>query len=110
MSDYDPIFDDRFITEVALDNDGRLYALIYAKPDVEFNYEASDLTPLLHIFEVASHAIPLDDEFDTTDPHVRGPYDLNQLNRFYNESGLADVVTTYYDDEGAEYYVYINTD
>lgn len=110
MSDYNPVFDDRFIGEVVLDRAGGLIALIYAKPDVESRWEASDLTPLINILQFAQDAQPIDDEFDKTDPHVRGPYDLGQLNKFYNESGLKDVVTTYYDEDENRYYVYINTD
>lgn len=110
MSDYDPLLDDRFISETALTAGGGLYALIYGTPDFGLDFDAQDLTPLINILEFASEATPLSDDFDFEDEHVRGPYDINQLNMFYKDSGLKDVVSCYIDEDEYQYYVYINTD
>lgn len=110
MSDFNPLLDDFEIGRVDLTSDGGLYAIVYSEPDFTPFFDDFDLTPLIGILDNAENAIPIDDDFDFQDEHVRGPYTLNQLNVFYRDSGLEDVVTTYYDDEDGSYYVYINTD
>lgn len=110
MTDFNPLYDDRLISEIALTRGGGLYALVYGTKELDPEFDATDLTPLIGILEHAAQADPIDDSFDKSDPHVRGPYDLNQLNMFFRDSGLEDVVTVYYDEDEAAYYVYINTD
>lgn len=108
MSDFDPIIDDMHLGRVELVTDG-MYAEVYSYPSLTPLVEGFDLTPLAGILDYVYQAIPVDEGFDTSDAHVRGPYDLSQVNRFFRDSGLRDVVTVYEDSEGL-YYVYINTD
>lgn len=109
MTDFNPSIDDTYQGRVEIITDG-MYADIYSKPSLTpLLGDDFDLTPLAGIFDFVYGAIPIDDNFDTTDGHVRGPYDINQVNRFFKESGLKDVVTVYKDDMG-QFYVYINTD
>jgi hypothetical protein len=110
MSEYNPLYDDKFIAEIALTRAGGLYALVYSKPDFRPDLEEADLSPLIGVLEFAASAIPIEEDFDFGDEHTRGPYDINQLNLFYTNSGLKDVCTTYFDEDSDCYYVYINTD
>lgn len=109
MTDFNPTIDDKFIGRVEIITDG-MYADVYSYPSLTpILADEFDLTPLSGIMDYVYNAIPIDEDFDTTDEHVRGPYNLSQINRFFKDSGLEDVVSVYEYAEG-EYYVYINTD
>jgi hypothetical protein len=109
MTDFNPIIDDKFHGRVEIITEG-MYADVYSFPSLTpLLADEFDLTPLAGILDYVYNAIPIGEDFDTTDGHVRGPYDISQVNRFFRDSGLRDVVTVYEDDEG-NFYVYINTD
>lgn len=109
MSDFNPTIDDKYHGRVEIITDG-MYADVYSRPSLTpLLSDEFELTPLAGILDYIYNAIPIGEDFDTTDEHVRGPYDISQVNRFFRDSGLEDVVSVYEDDEG-QYYVYINTD